>query len=69
MRRDVMNPRFAFAFKLLATIVLIVALAFLFPPVMRFVELAARELVYFWWLMLLLLLAAWLIWGLGGRKK
>ena len=64
-----MNPRYAFIFKLLGTIILIVALAFLFPPVMRFVEMAARELVVFWWLVLLLLLAVWLIWGLGGKKK
>jgi len=44
-------------------------LALLFSPVMKFVEMAARELVYFWWLVLLLLLAVWLIWGLGGKKK
>jgi hypothetical protein len=48
---------------------LIVGLALLFPPVMKFVEMAARELVYFWWLVLLLLLAVWLIWGLGSKKK
>jgi hypothetical protein len=69
MRRVVMNPRFVFFLKLLGTLAVIVALAVLFPPVMRFVELAARELVYFWWLVLLVLLAAWLIWGLGGKKK
>ena len=64
-----MNPRYAFAFKLLAALLLIAGLALLFPPVMRFVDMAARELVYFWWLVLLLLLAVWLIWGLGGKKK
>ena len=64
-----MNPRFAFVFKLLGALLLIVLLALLFPPVMRFVEMGARELVYFWWLVLLLILAAWLIWGLGGKKK
>ena len=64
-----MNPRYAFAFKLLGALVLIVILAFLFPPVMEFVELAGRELRYFWWLVLLLVLAVWLIWGLGGKKK
>ena len=64
-----MNPRYAFVFKLLAALLLIVGLAFLFPPVMRFVDMAARELVYFWWLVLLLLLAIWLIWGLGSKKK
>ena len=64
-----MNPRFAFFFKLLGAILLIIVLALLFKPVMEFVELAARELVYFWWLVLLLILAVWLIWGLGGKKK
>lgn len=64
-----MNSRYAFVFKLLAVVLLIVGLALLFPPVMRFVEMAARELVYFWWLVLLLLLAVWLIWGLGSKKK
>ncbi len=64
-----MNPRFAFLFKLLGAILLIVILALLFPPVMKFVEMAALELRYFWWLVLLLILALWLIWGLGGKKK
>ena len=64
-----MNPRYAFVFKLLGAILLIVILALLFPPVMRFVEMGASELVYFWWLVLLLILAVWLIWGLGGKKK
>ena len=64
-----MNPRYAFVFKLLGAILLIVILALLFPPVMRFVEMGASELVYFWWLVLLLILAIWLIWGLGRKKK
>jgi hypothetical protein len=68
-RRIIMNPRFAFAIKLLGVLVFIAVLALLFPPVMRFVELAARELVVLWWLVLLLLLAGWLIWGLGGKKN
>ena len=63
-----MNPRFAFVLKLLGALFLIVALALLFPAVMRFVEMGARELVYFWWLVLLLLIAVWLIWGLGRKK-
>jgi len=64
-----MNPRYAFALKLLGAIILIVFLALLFPPVMKFVEAGARELRYFWWLILLLLFAAWLFWGLGRKKK
>lgn len=64
-----MNPRFALAFKILGAILLLGVLALVFPSVMEFVELGARELVYFWWLVLLLALALWLIWGLGGKKK
>jgi hypothetical protein len=63
-----MNPRYAFAFKLIAAIALIIALAFLFPPIMEFIEMAGRELRYFWWLVLLVVLALWLIWGLGRKK-
>ncbi|HTL73147.1 MAG TPA: hypothetical protein VL863_07560 [bacterium] len=64
-----MNPRYAFVFKLLGALLVILILALLFPPVMQFVEMGARELVYFWWLILLLLIAVWLIWGLGRKKK
>jgi len=64
-----MNPRIALALKLLGAILFVVLLALLFPPVMKFVEMAARELRYFWWLILLLLFAVWLIWGLGRKKK
>ena len=41
----------------------------MFAPVMKFVEMAARELRYFWWLVLLVALAVWLIWGLGQKSK
>jgi hypothetical protein len=64
-----MNLRHAFVFKLLGALFLIVLLAALFPPVMEFVETAARELRYLWWLVLLVLIAVWLIWGLGRKKK
>ena len=64
-----MNPRYAFVLKLLGALFLIVLLAALFPPVMEFVGLAARELRYFWWLVFLVLIAVWLIWGLGRKKK
>ncbi|MDR3377173.1 MAG: hypothetical protein P4M10_00690 [Verrucomicrobiae bacterium] len=64
-----MNPRYAFFFKLLGAICLIVLLAVLFPPILKFVELAGRELRYFWWLVFIVLIAGWLIWGLGAKKK
>ena len=61
-----MNPRWAFAFKLIGALILIIILALLFPPVMEFVDLAGRELRYFWWVVLLLALALWLFFGLGS---
>jgi len=64
-----MNPRLLAAIKLLVIVLVIGILVLLFPPALRFVEMAARELRYFWWLILLLLFAAWLIWGLGSKKK
>ena len=64
-----MNPRWIAFFKLVALLIVVATLALLFPPVLEFVELAARELRYLWWLVLLLALAVWLIWGLGKKKK
>lgn len=64
-----MNPRFVAFLKLFVLLAVIVGLVLLFPPALKFVELAARELRYLWWLVLLLALAAWLIWGLGKKKK
>jgi hypothetical protein len=64
-----MNPRYAFVLKLLGALLLIGLIVALFPPVLEFVELAAREMRYLWWLVFLVLIAAWLIWGLGGKKK
>ena len=64
-----MNPRYALFFKLVGAVLLILLLALIFPPVMEFVEMGAKELRYLWWLVLLVALALWLIWGLGGKKK
>jgi len=64
-----MNPRWIAFFKLVALLMVVAALILLFPPVLEFVEMAARDLRYLWWLILLLALAVWLIWGLGRKKK
>ena len=64
-----MNPRYALFFKLAGAVLFVLLLMFIFPPVMEFVEMGAKELRYLWWLILLLALAVWLIWGLGGKKK
>ena len=64
-----MNPRAAFILKLCGLAVVILILVLLFPPLLEFVEMAARDFRYFWWLILLVALAVWLIWGLGRKKK
>jgi hypothetical protein len=64
-----MNPRAAFFLKLCGLAAVILILALLFPPLLEFLEMAARDLRYLWWLVLLLALAVWLIWGLGKKKK
>ncbi|MFA6286292.1 MAG: hypothetical protein WC661_02830 [Opitutaceae bacterium] len=49
--------------------VLIVAgLCVLFPRMLAFVELAARELRYLWWLVFMLALGVWLAFFFGKRK-
>ena len=63
-----MNPRWIAVLKIAAVMIAVVVLILLFPPAFRFVEMAARELLYFWWLIFLLALAIWLIWGLGKKK-
>jgi hypothetical protein len=63
-----MNPRWIAFFKLLAVLMVVAVLIFLFPPAFRFAGMAARDLLYFWWIILLVLIAAWLIWGLGKKK-
>ena len=64
-----MNPRYALALKIIGAIILMVLLALIFPPVMEFAEMGARDLRYLWWLVLLVLFAVWLIWGLGRKRK
>jgi hypothetical protein len=64
-----MNPRWIAFFKLVVLAIVVAALILLFPPVLQFVEMGARELRYLWWLVLLLALAVWLIWGLGKKKE
>jgi hypothetical protein len=64
-----MNPRAALFLKLCGLAMVILILALLFPPLLEFLEMAARDLRYLWWLVLLLALAVWLIWGLGKKKK
>lgn len=63
-----MSPRGRALMQLAALVGVLVALALLFPRVLRFVEMAALELRYAWWLILLVGLGAWLVWGVGRKR-
>ena len=62
------SPRQRALLQAVVLVVVLVVLIRLFPPALRFVEMAARELRYFWWMILLTALGIWLIWGLGRKK-
>jgi asparagine N-glycosylation enzyme membrane subunit Stt3 len=51
-----------------AVLVLVVA-CLIFPRVLGFVELAARELRYLWWLILIAALGVWLAFFYGRSKR
>lgn len=65
-----MNPRrVAALISLLVLVGVMVLLAVIFPAVLAFVEMAARELRYLWWLVLLVALGIWLVWGVGRKPR
>jgi len=64
-----MTPRQRAGIQLVILVAVIVTLCLLFPPVLKFVELGAREIRYLWWLILIVALAAWLIWGASRKPK
>ncbi len=47
---------------------IVVLLCVLFPRVLAFTELAARELRYFWWLVLLVALGTYFFFFFGRKK-
>ncbi len=49
-------------------LLLLIAACLLFPRVLAFVELAARELRYLWWLILIAALGVWLAFFYNSRK-
>ncbi len=64
-----MSPSGKRTFAIFTTFVaLVVALCLIFPRVLGFVELAARELRYLWWLVFMLALSVWLMFFFGKRK-
>jgi hypothetical protein len=63
-----MRPNARFNWVLLSAVILLGAGCFLFPRVLGFVELAARELRYLWWLVLIALLGVWLAFYSGTKR-
>lgn len=49
--------------------IIVVVLCVLFPRMLAFVELAARELRYFWWLILLFALGIYFFCYFGRKKE
>lgn len=63
-----MNPNARRFFGAIFGLLLLVVLCLVFPRVLAFVELAARELRYFWWLVLIAAFGVWLTFFSGKRK-
>lgn len=62
-----MNPRLRALIRAGILIGVVIILFVIFPGVLKFAEMGARELRYLWWLILLVALACWLIWGFKKR--
>lgn len=52
-----------------AAVAALVVACLLFPRVLAFVELAARELRYLWWLVLIAALGVWLAFFYGRQRR
>jgi hypothetical protein len=61
-------PRVFRAITLAAAVVAVLLLCLLFPRVLAFVELAARELRYLWWLVLLAAVGVYFFFFFGRKK-
>jgi len=64
-----MSPAAKRNLTLLAAVLGAIAVCLLFPRVLAFVELAARELRYLWWLVLLLAVGIWFAFFFGRRER
>lgn len=64
-----MSPAARRNLALLATVLGAVVLCLVFPRVLAFVELAARELRYLWWLVLLLAVGGWFMFFFGRQDR
>jgi hypothetical protein len=63
-----MSPIARRNFRIFVTALLLLAACLLFPRVLAFVELAARELRYLWWLVLIVALGVWLAFFYNQKK-
>jgi hypothetical protein len=63
-----MNPAYKRFFAWIGALLLLILACLIFPEVLAFVELAARELRYFWWLVLIVALGVWLIFFTKQKK-
>jgi hypothetical protein len=61
-------PRVSRVLTLAAAVVAVGLLCVLFPRILAFVELAARELRYLWWLVLLAALGLYFFFFFGRKK-
>lgn len=64
-----MSPEARRNIALLGIVLVIVGACVVFPRVLAFVELGARELRYYWWLVLLLAVGGWMIFFAGRRGR
>jgi hypothetical protein len=64
-----MSPRNQRRLLILTGVAAVAGLALLFPRVLEFAELGARELRYFWWLIAILALGIWLAFFFGKRRE
>lgn len=64
-----MNPTLRRLLPWLIAVLLLVVACLLFPRVLAFVELAARELRYLWWLVAIAALGIWMAFFYGRRKS
>jgi len=64
-----MSPIARRNFTIFLSAVLLVTACLLFPRVLAFVELAARELRYLWWLILIGAIGVWLAFFYGKKDR
>lgn len=62
------RPRLVRALTLAGATLFVVVLCVIFPRMLAFVELAARELRYFWWLVLLVAVSGYFFFFFGRKK-